>query len=520
MEIFSEVSATIDVGIFKDKKNEALAILQLSKLFRKCQNGVNNYEVTDSFEQIDKIHAELLKLKARSSGAEIARSSGAEIARSSGAEIARSSGAEIARSSGAEIARSSGTKSARSSGAASSGTESTAFSGAESTRFPDAVSTGAIAYASLKPPHDSSVSVDETILNYIEAIYRNYLLKIEKDFDVSLKKNSSKKDIVEVQFLQKKTRLQCPGATEKFITLYQTVGTNLIFKTVELTHLGRGITKNDLQAFLQKKFPKVWVTLKDTKTYLMGEPTEVKKAEAALCSNTWQDNKFKSSQLATCAVPVSTDSNRRPPLPPEYKPNSNLAAAGSKLESKDEDKTCPICLEEIEDREILKKCKHSFCKECIKVAFKTKSACPICGEVYGEIRGTQPDDGKMSSRNLAIRLPGYENCETIEICYTISDGIQGVQHPRPGQRYFGTTRTAYLPDNSEGRRVLRLLQRAFNQRLIFTVGTSSTTGRSDVVTWNDIHHKTNTLGGPSMFGYPDPTYLARVQDELKAKGIY
>ena len=64
-----------------------------------------------------------------------------------------------------------------------------------------------------------------------------------------------------------------------------------------------------------------------------------------------------------------------------------------------------------------------------------------------------------------------------------------------GQRYSGTTRTAYLPDNNEGRHVLSLLKRAFDARLIFTVGTSHTTGLTNTVVWNDIHHKTNTRGG-------------------------
>ena len=44
-------------------------------------------------------------------------------------------------------------------------------------------------------------------------------------------------------------------------------------------------------------------------------------------------------------------------------------------------------------------------------------------------------------------------------------------------RCQGFPRVAYLPDNAEGRKALRLLERAFNQRLIFTVGTSSTTGQ-------------------------------------------
>lgn len=67
--------------------------------------------------------------------------------------------------------------------------------------------------------------------------------------------------------------------------------------------------------------------------------------------------------------------------------------------------------------------------------------------------------------------------------------------------------------------MLKLLMRAFDQKLIFTVGTSRTTGTDDCVTWNDIHHKTNIDGGAQGFGYPDPDYLSRVKNELKAKGI-
>ncbi|KAK7915949.1 hypothetical protein WMY93_011710 [Mugilogobius chulae] len=96
---------------------------------------------------------------------------------------------------------------------------------------------------------------------------------------------------------------------------------------------------------------------------------------------------------------------------------------------------------------------------------------------------------------------------------------QVAKHPHPGQIYHGTYRTAYLPDNQEGREVLQLLKRAFDQKLIFTVGVSRTSGMDNMVTWNGIHHKTSMHGGPQCFGYPDPHYLSRVKDELKAKGI-
>jgi deltex-like protein len=93
-----------------------------------------------------------------------------------------------------------------------------------------------------------------------------------------------------------------------------------------------------------------------------------------------------------------------------------------------------------------------------------------------------------------LKLPGYERFGTIRIDYYFQSGTQGRQHPNPGQRYYGTTRTAYLPDCPEGREVLGLLRKAFDARLTFTIGTSVTTGVSNTVTWNDIHHKTDPYG--------------------------
>lgn len=66
---------------------------------------------------------------------------------------------------------------------------------------------------------------------------------------------------------------------------------------------------------------------------------------------------------------------------------------------------------------------------------------------------------------------------------------------------------AYLPDCPEGNKVLTLFRKAFDQRLTFTIGTSMTTGRPNVITWNDIHHKTSCTGGPQLCGsssFPSP----------------
>jgi deltex len=85
-------------------------------------------------------------------------------------------------------------------------------------------------------------------------------------------------------------------------------------------------------------------------------------------------------------------------------------------------------------------------------------------------------------------------------------------------KYRGTRRHAYLPDTPEGREVLALLVKAFERRHSFLVGTSVTTGQNNVVVWS-VHHKTNTHGGSSSFGYPDPTYFNRVKHELADRGV-
>jgi len=70
------------------------------------------------------------------------------------------------------------------------------------------------------------------------------------------------------------------------------------------------------------------------------------------------------------------------------------------------------------------------------------------------------------------KLPGYEKYGTIQIAYNIPDGIQGREHPNPGQPFLGITHIAYLPNSPEGKKVARLLKRAFEAQLIFRVGTS------------------------------------------------
>ncbi|XP_061194887.1 protein mono-ADP-ribosyltransferase PARP14-like isoform X2 [Saccostrea echinata] len=200
--------------------------------------------------------------------------------------------------------------------------------------------------------------------------------------------------------------------------------------------------------------------------------------------------------------------------------DSELTEKDACADVADENETlCVICMDdELTDPVLLKDCKHEFCRECITEYLYHKSACPVCNTVYGEMYGNQPENGTATVYLDDACLPGY-SCKTLIIHYEFPDGNQMENHPSPGEPYHGLSRQGYLPDNKEGRLILRMLKRAFEHRLIFTVGFSRTSGKDNVVTWNDIHHKTRREGGPEKYGYPDPDYLSRVKDELNDKGI-
>ncbi|XP_063197847.1 probable E3 ubiquitin-protein ligase DTX2 isoform X3 [Chroicocephalus ridibundus] len=173
----------------------------------------------------------------------------------------------------------------------------------------------------------------------------------------------------------------------------------------------------------------------------------------------------------------------------------------------------------------LTNCQHSFHMLCMLAMYSNGNKdgslqCPSCKTIYGEKTGIQPK-GKMEVSTFPQSLPGHKDCGTIQIVYHISRGIQGPEHPNPGMPYTarGFPRYCYLPDNEKGRKVLELLRVAWKRRLIFTVGTSSTTGESNTVVWNEIHHKTEMDTNLSGHGYPDPNYLDNVLAELAAQGV-
>lgn len=156
---------------------------------------------------------------------------------------------------------------------------------------------------------------------------------------------------------------------------------------------------------------------------------------------------------------------------------------------------CPVCKNNITDP-VTTICGHKYCSGCLARSLQASPYCAVCRNPLQEITGDQPDGGKMSHHILNFSLAGHQGFNTIKITYYIPSGVQGPNHPHPGRQFTGDTRYAYLPDSPEGREVLGLLKRAFNAKLIFTVGKSATHNRDNTIIWSsDIHHKTCRDGG-------------------------
>ncbi|XP_074619860.1 uncharacterized protein LOC141878737 isoform X3 [Acropora palmata] len=123
--------------------------------------------------------------------------------------------------------------------------------------------------------------------------------------------------------------------------------------------------------------------------------------------------------------------------------------------------------------------------------------------------------GEMVWKRDNESLPGFEGSATIAVSFHFYSGIQGTEHPNPGNEYKGTSYKAYLPETNEGKHIFKLLRKAFDARLLFTIVSSS--DGAGCVGLKDIELKTS-IARNSRTGYPDPSYLTRVRQQLVAKG--
>ncbi|KAJ8247967.1 hypothetical protein COCON_G00234130 [Conger conger] len=114
----------------------------------------------------------------------------------------------------------------------------------------------------------------------------------------------------------------------------------------------------------------------------------------------------------------------------------------------------------------------------------------------------------QSSKSLCVP-PGPGDLPSITVSPHVS--FEAEAHPNPGKPFTGIQTQSWLLDSPEGRKVLKLLQRAFEQKLIFTV--AATHGAADRVVYTDIPH--DASGNECK----QPGFLQRVKAALRAKGI-
>lgn len=205
------------------------------------------------------------------------------------------------------------------------------------------------------------------------------------------------------------------------------------------------------------------------------------------------------------------------------KVRSSNHSNGAYLEKENKDAECSICKGDYSSTSNRREmCHHHYCLSCVHLYFRERE-CPVCGTVdlSSKQKISQPDNGLMLTMyDNSFKLPGYENSSrgTIVVTYAFPPGIQSEELPNPGRAYPGLTTTAFFPMCLEGSKVVDLLQRAFEKRLVFKISQNQDNTNGNLV-WNGILHKVNIFGGPQQSGYPDPIYLRRISNELVSRGI-
>jgi deltex-like protein len=229
----------------------------------------------------------------------------------------------------------------------------------------------------------------------------------------------------------------------------------------------------------------------------------------------------------TCNAPISFNNQHLQSVSNVTAQDPTNQTESAAADGKGEDDECPICLDVLFDLENtlsqshsvvrLKSCKHLFHRQCILDSLNQHhDKCPSCRDPIGvEPNGKGPSGSMTITLDKVRPCPGFSDSDgVISIYYNMPMGVQAPYMEHPGQRYSGTARQAYLPHNTEGRRLLNRLRYAFRHGLCFRVGTSLTTGLPNQITWTSIHHKTSLHGG--VHGFPDPNYMKNCNDSLDA----
>jgi len=192
-----------------------------------------------------------------------------------------------------------------------------------------------------------------------------------------------------------------------------------------------------------------------------------------------------------------------------------------------EGQECPICLDPFGDPfdpksvgldeggyaravRLFRCSEHYFHQHCVKPWIDKHQNCPVCGMYYGRGIGFMPE-GEMTVTKETSSLPGHGKVGTIMIQFNFPSGAQGEDAPSPNSPYSAAKIDGFLPNSTEGQKVLELFRIGWERKQLFRIDENGNIGDGG------ISIKTQREGG--IHGYPDASYLERVVQELQSKGI-
>ena len=117
-----------------------------------------------------------------------------------------------------------------------------------------------------------------------------------------------------------------------------------------------------------------------------------------------------------------------------------------------------------------------------------------------QTNNNQIEGGNLQCKILNEQLPGFDDCNgTLVLDFFVPNGTQKECHPKPGQKYNGTLKTVYLPNNEYGKNLYDLISNLFEEGKLFKLDKSKADENEFIVVFNDIDFKTSKTGGPERF---------------------
>jgi len=247
------------------------------------------------------------------------------------------------------------------------------------------------------------------VLEYIKKRHSDELDKIKGDHILIEEQASTDTENITLIFKPRNSQVRATCvclARERFVTFYQRVASNLHVENVSIApHHCKD---------LQRDFPKLLITPRPFGATVSGSSADIGSLDRFLRQSSSSSSDWQASRKHESPRPVSNNHLR--------------SSSTANSEESGEEELCAICREVMSNavKQTLR-CTHTFCRDCLKMAFDYKPVCPTCGALYGTLKGTQPEGGTMRCTTQPTSVPGYEGYGTIMVDYYIPSGIQKVR---------------------------------------------------------------------------------------------